>query len=130
MHPHVHKCPSPDDWIMKMWYILHNIILLSHKKIMPFASTWMELETHPEWSKSERERQIPHDITNIWNLRYGTNEPFHRKKNHGFGEQTCGCQGEEERVGCDWNLGLIGANYCLWNWISNEILLYSTGNYV
>ena len=28
------KCPSTDDWIRKMWYILyiHNGILLSHKK--------------------------------------------------------------------------------------------------
>ena len=26
-----HKCPSPDEWIKKMWYIC-NGILLSHKK--------------------------------------------------------------------------------------------------
>ena len=31
-------------------------------------------------SKPERDRQMPHDITYIWNLIYGTNEPFHRKK--------------------------------------------------
>ena len=43
-------------------------------------------DSHPEWSKSERERQIPYDITYIWNLIYGTNEPFHRKENHGLGE--------------------------------------------
>ena len=24
---------------------------------MPFATTWMELETHTKWNKSERERQ-------------------------------------------------------------------------
>ena len=46
-------------------------------------------DSHTEWSKSERERQIPYDITYIWNLIYGTNEPFHRKENHGLGEQTC-----------------------------------------
>ena len=39
-----------------------------------------------EWSKSERERQIPYDITYIWNIIYGTNEPFQRKENHGLGE--------------------------------------------
>ena len=27
--------------------------------------------------KSERERQIPYDITYMWNLKYGTNEPIH-----------------------------------------------------
>ena len=33
----------------------------------------------------ERERQKPYDVTYIWNLIYGTNEPFHRKENHGLG---------------------------------------------
>ena len=45
--------------------------------------------------KSERERQIPYDITYIWNLIYGTNETFHRKETHGLEEQTCDCQGGE-----------------------------------
>ena len=48
-----------------------------------------------KWSKSERERRIPCDITYIWNLIYGTNEPSHREEMHGLGEQTCGCQGGE-----------------------------------
>ena len=29
---------------------------------------------HTKWSKSERERQIPYDITYMWNLKYNTNE--------------------------------------------------------
>ena len=29
---------------------------------------------HTKQSKSERERQIPHDITYKWNLKYDTNE--------------------------------------------------------
>ena len=29
---------------------------------------------HTKWSKSERERQIPYDITYRWNLKYDTNE--------------------------------------------------------
>ena len=55
---------------------------------MPFAATWMEPETLilSEVSQEERERQIPCDITSIWNLIYGTKEPFHRKENHGLGE--------------------------------------------
>ena len=48
-------------------------------------------DSHTKGSKSERERPMPYDITYIWNLIYGTNEPFHRKENHGHGEQTCGC---------------------------------------
>ena len=81
---------------------------------MPFAATWMELETIIlSEVKSERERQIPHDITYIWNLTYGTNEPFHRKENHGLGEQVA--KGEGEGVGWTGSLGFIDANYCLWN---------------
>ena len=38
-----------------------------------------------------------------------------KKQAHGHWEQTCGCQGREwERVGWTGNLGLVGANYCIW----------------
>jgi len=72
----------------------HNAILLSHKKKQNNAICSKMDETrdsHSKWNKSERERQISYDITYIWNLKYGTNEPFHRKENHGHGEQTCDC---------------------------------------
>ena len=29
---------------------------------------------HTEWSKLERERQTPYDVTYMWNLKYDTNE--------------------------------------------------------
>ena len=87
---------------------------ITKNKTMSFAATWMQLETLI-LSNSERERQIPHDITYIWNLIYSTNEPFQRTENHGNGEQTCGSQGREGRSGMDWNLELKYANYCLWN---------------
>ena len=69
--------------------------------------------SHTKWSKAERKGQIPYDITYIWNLIYGTSEPFHKKENHGHGEQTCGCQ--REGMGWTGNLGLMAANYCIWN---------------
>ena len=58
---------------------IHNGILLSHKKkrIMPFAVTWMELKILI-LSEVKRERQIPYDITYMWNPKYGTNEPIYR----------------------------------------------------
>ena len=34
-------------------------------------------EYHIKWSKSEGERQIPYDITYMWNLKYDTNEPIY-----------------------------------------------------
>ena len=71
--------------------------------------------------KAERERQIPYDITYIWNLINSTNEPFHRKETCGLGEQTCGCQGGGS--GKDWELGVNRCKLFHLEWISNEILL-------
>ena len=67
---------------------------------MPFAATWLELQTIILSEVSQKEKDKCHSgITYIWNLICGTKEPFHRKENHGLGEQTCGCQGVGEGVG-------------------------------
>ena len=78
--------------------------------------------------KSEK-GQIPYDITDIWNVIYSTNEPFHRKENDGFDEQTCGCLGGRGGSGMDWELGVNGCKLLLLEWISSEILLLSLENY-
>ena len=33
---------------------------------------------HTNWSKSDRERQLPNDITYMRNLKNDTNEPIHK----------------------------------------------------
>ena len=76
------------------------------------------------------ERQIPYDITYNCCLIYGTNEPFHRKENHGLGEETCGCQGGGGGSGTDWEFGVNRCKLLLLEWMSNEILLCSTENSV
>ena len=96
---------------------------------MPFAATWMELENLILSEMSQKDK-TPYDITYIWNLIYGTNEPFHRKENCGLGEQTCGCQGGGGGSGMDWESGVNRCKLLHLEWISNEILLYSTGNYI
>ena len=71
---------------------------------------------------SERERQIPCNITYMLNLKYGTNEPRPR-------EQIFGCQGG---VGREWDGKEFGVGICKLlhlEWIRNEVLLYSRGNY-
>ena len=50
-------------------------LVIKNSKIMPFAATWMELEI-----LILRERRTPHGITYMWNLKYGTNEPFYRRE--------------------------------------------------
>ena len=64
------KCPSTDEWIKKMWYIytVEYYSAIKKNEIMPFAATWMDTEIII-LSKSERERQIPYDITYMWNLK-------------------------------------------------------------
>ena len=40
------KCPSMDEWIKKMWYTYTMEYYLAIKKnaVLPFATTWIELE--------------------------------------------------------------------------------------
>uniref|UniRef100_A0A4X1V9C1 Uncharacterized protein n=1 Tax=Sus scrofa TaxID=9823 RepID=A0A4X1V9C1_PIG len=62
------KCPLTDEWIKKMWYIyIHNGIPLSYKKndIMPFAATWMELETLILSEVSQKEKDKYHMLSLI-----------------------------------------------------------------
>ena len=75
------KCPSTDDWIRKTCYMYTMKYYSAVKKnnIMPFAATWMERETLIlSEVKSERQRQIPYDITHIGNLKYGANESIYK----------------------------------------------------
>ena len=86
---------------------IHNAILLSHKKEQNNAICGNMDGTRDSHTKSEEERQIPYDITYIWNLIYGTNEPIKKKKQtHGLGEQTCGCQLRAGGSEMDWEFGV------------------------
>ena len=59
----------------------HNGLLLSHKKewnnaICSNMDGPRDYDT--KQSKSERERQIPYDITYMWNLKYDRNEHIYK----------------------------------------------------
>ena len=45
---------------------------------MPFAATWIDIEIII-WSEiSQKERHVLHDITYMWNLKYGRNELIYK----------------------------------------------------
>ena len=92
-------------------------------KIMPFAATWMELEILilNEVSKKEK-RQIPNVITQM-------NLSTKKKQTLGHREQTGGGQRGGGGDGMDWEFGVSRCKILHLEWISSEVLLYSTGNY-
>ena len=53
---------------------------IKKKKIILSVATWIQLEIIILSEGSQRERQILYDITHMWNLKYGTNEPVRKQK--------------------------------------------------
>ena len=84
MHPYIYtstidkvktrkqpKYPSTYEWKKKM-----NTNVYSHKNEWNNAicsNMNGPRDYHTKWSKSDREKQIPYDITYRWNLKYDTN---------------------------------------------------------
>ena len=75
---------ATDKWMDKEDVVpVHNGILLSHEKEWTKAiCSCMDATRnyHTKWSKPERERHVPYDMTYMWNLKYDTNEPIFKKE--------------------------------------------------
>ena len=83
---------------------------------MPFAATWMEVGTLILRNKSERDRQMPYDITHIWYLIYSTNKAFNRKRKSSTWRIDLWLPGgEREGVGGIGSLGSMDAKSCSWS---------------
>ena len=54
------KCPPTNEWIRKMWYIytMEYYSAIKKNEILPFATTWLELEgiMLSEISQSEKDK--------------------------------------------------------------------------
>ena len=147
MHPCVHcsiiynsqhikasKCPLKNEWVKKMWYIntLEYYSAIKKNGIMPFATTWVNLESIILCEI--RERQIQFDFTCMWNLKSKTNEQ-NKMKTHSWVRRTNKClpEGTGRGVGGggnDWNrwgkFNVQASNYK----ISHGKIMYSIGNTV
>jgi len=60
------KCPLTDEWIKK-WYVytMEYYSAIKNNKIMPFAATWMELETLILSEMSQKDKDKYHMISLI-----------------------------------------------------------------
>ena len=58
------KCPSPKEWIKKMWYMytMKYYAAIKKNEIMPFAVIWMDLEIVIPSEVSQTEKNKYHMI--------------------------------------------------------------------
>ena len=92
-----------------MWYIYTMEYYSAIKKndIMPFTATWMELETLILSEITQKEKDIPYDITYNWNLIYSINENVSTEKKIDLENRLVAAQREREGVGGIRSLGLL-----------------------
>ena len=109
-------------------YTDNGILLSCPKNEILFAATWMDLEiiTLKEVRKINTiyyhfcvEFKIEYKLTYL-----------KQKQTHRYRQQTCGCQEGGIREGKDWDIWIIRDKLLYIRWINNNVLLYSTGNYI
>ena len=93
---------------------IYSGIMLSHKKEQNNMDGPRDDDT--KWSKSERERQIPYDISYGWNLKHDTNEHIFEIETDSWSQRThCGCQGEGLEKGWSGRLRLAEIGCYIWS---------------
>ena len=80
---------------------------------MAFTVTLMNLEIIILSKVIRKTKQIPYDITYMWNLKYDTNEITYKTDSQR--QQTCGCQ--EGGLVAEWigSLGVADVKYYILN---------------
>jgi len=83
---------------------------------MPFAATWMDLETLILSEGSQKEKDKYHMISLISGIQYKAQmNVFTEKKIMDLENRLVVANGQVEEVGWIGSLALIDADYCCWN---------------
>jgi len=92
----------------------------------------MQLEINILSEVSQKEKYKYHVISLIWGIQNmaQVNLSTKQKQTHRHRKQTCDCQGRRGGSGMDGEFGVGSCKLLHLEWISNEVLLYSTGNYI
>ena len=79
---------------------------------------------------SSKEKEIPYDITYMWNLQYDTNKLIYETVIDAQTQRTHLWLPRERgaREGMEWEFESSRCKLLYIAWINNKILLYSTGN--
>ena len=104
---------------------------VTKSEIMPFAATWVELETLilSEVSQKEKDKYLYLESNHLYlesNIRHKRTFPQKRKSWTWRADLWLPRGGRGS--GMDWELGVNRCRLLPLEWISNEILLCSTGN--
>ena len=94
------NCLSTDEWI-RVWYIYITGCYLAIKKneIIPSAATWMDLDCHAVWRKSEKENVMWYHICVLSVFKKGYKWTYLQNRNSlRFRKQ----RGKRDKLG-DWN---------------------------
>ena len=62
------KCPSADEWIKQLWDVYtmeYYLAIKKEKKILPFVTVWMDLESIMLSEISQSEKDKYHVISRI-----------------------------------------------------------------
>ena len=71
---------------------------------------------------------MPHDVTHLWNRKYGTNEPTHETETD-LANKLLVARVKGGGGGMDWEFGVDSCKLLHLEWMSNKVLVYSTRNY-
>ena len=97
---------------------------------MPFAATWMELEILILSEVSQKEKDKYHMISLTSGIQYMAQMNLSTEKIMDWENTVVVAKGAGGGSGMEWEFEVNGCKLLPLEWISNEILLYSTGNYI